>query len=220
MAALRSSSVKPDILDFSSPATPANPMKFPCASYTLIPSASISFAAAVLGLARASSMDLRLVPASELIMPLLAKADSVPTVSSILRPKELATMPHWDRPRPRSWAEPWAAAAPDASASATRPASEPVRLNWASVELISSAASATCMPSEAARFSAPVRPPARMSLVDRPALASSTMAFADSVALYTVLAPASMAACLSCSMPAALVSTFALTELMAWSKSA
>ena len=47
----------------------------------------------LVGLASARSMLLRLVPASDPVMPALAKLVRVPTVSSMLMPKLLATMP-------------------------------------------------------------------------------------------------------------------------------
>ena len=85
---------------------------------------------------------------------------------------------------------------------------------------MSSAASATCMPSEAARFNAPDRPPESTSAVLMPALASSLIAFADSVALNTVLLPASNAAFFNDSSSSPVAPVLALTSLIASSKSA
>lgn len=101
-----------------------------------------------------------------------------------------------------------------------RVASAPVRLNWAMAELMSSAASATSMPSDAARSSAPFRPPERMSDVLMPALPSSLIASAASVAEYTVSAPASMAAWRSRDISSALAPVLAWTVDMPASKSA
>lgn len=58
-----------------------------------MPSSSMRFCAFLVGLASAMSMLLRLVPASDPVMPALAKLVRVPTVSSMLMPKLLATMP-------------------------------------------------------------------------------------------------------------------------------
>ena len=181
-AALRCSWLMPDRPCCSWPATPASPMNSPLASYTLMPSSSMRLCALSVGLASRWSMVLRLVPASLPIMPALANAASVPVVSCMLMPMLLDTKPAWFNARPRSWAEPTALPAPAASASATWVDSAPVRLNCLSVVAMSSAASPTAMPSDAARFSAPLKPPERISEVDRPALPSSLMASADSVA--------------------------------------
>lgn len=62
------------------------------------------------------------------------------------------------------------------------------------------AASATPSCPAAARFKAPERPPPRISAVETPAFASSSIAFADSVAENTVVAPASIAASFSWAM--------------------
>ena len=59
-----------------------------------------------------------------------------------------------------------------------RVASAPVRLNWAMAELMSSAASATSMPSDAARSECAVQAAERMSDVLMPALPSSLIASA------------------------------------------
>ena len=182
-AALRCSCVNPLIEVFSWPAKFSRPTNWPDASYALMPSSSICACAALVGLDRRWSIVFNEVPASEPIMPALANADSVPTVSVMLTPMLFAIRPAWFNARPRSCADPTALPAPAASASATLPASEPSRLNCLSVVLISSAASPTCIPSDAARFNAPDRPPERMSVVDRPALPNASMPSAASLAL-------------------------------------
>ena len=83
-----------------------------------------------------------------------------------------------------------------------------------------SAASPTAIPSDAARFKAPDKPPVRISVTLMPALPRSLIASAESVALYTVLAPASMAAARSWSICALVAPVFAWTVLICRSKSA
>ena len=182
-AALRCSCVRPPRDVFSWPAKFSRPTNWPDASYALMPSSSICACASLVGLDRRWSIVFNEVPASEPIMPALANADSVPTVSVMLTPMLFAIRPAWFNARPRSCADPTALPAPAASASATLPASAPSRLNCLSVVLISSAASPTCIPSDAAKFNAPDRPPERMSAVDRPALPNASMPSAASFAL-------------------------------------
>ena len=182
-AALRCCCDNPLSEFFNCPAKFSKPTKLPDASYALMPSSSICAWASLVGFDRRCSIVFSEVPASEPIMPAFANAANVPTVSVMLTPMLLAIRPAWFNARPRSWAEPTALPAPAASASATLPASAPSRLNCLSVVLISSAASPTCMPSDAARFNAPDRPPERMSAVDRPALPNASMPSAASFAL-------------------------------------
>ena len=98
--------------------------------------------------------------------------------------------------------------------------SSPARPNWVIALDAISAACATSMLSDAAKSSAPERPPLRMSAVDTPAFASSSIAAAASVALYFVDAPASIAACRNCSISAAGAIVAACTDDIASSKSA
>lgn len=194
MALLRCSWVSPPSFSLSCPARLLMPTKLPCASYRDIPYSSVAFRCFSVWLVSASSTERSWVPASAPMMPWCANAANVPTVVSILRPNLLAVEPTLFNASPKSLTLPRASPAPAASRSAICVASAPVKLNWAMAELMYSAAWPTSMPSDAARFNAPLKPPERISEVDRPALPSSLMASADSVAEYMVSAPASMAA--------------------------
>ena len=77
---------------------------------------------------------------------------------------------------------------------------DPSSLNWVMADAADSAASATEIFPEAARSRAPRSPPLRMSDVETPALASSSMPCAASDAENAVSAPAFRAASRSCSI--------------------
>ena len=195
-------------------------MNSPCESYIEMPSASISRRAFADGLLSCWSIDLNDVPASEPISPADANAVRPPTVSSIERPVCEATRPACDSAMPRSATPPCALPAPAARRSAMCDTSSPARPNCVIALDAISAACATSMLSDAAKSSAPERPPLRMSAVDTPAFASSSIAAAASVALYFVDAPASIAACRNCSISAAGAIVAACTDDIASSKSA
>ena len=190
----RCSSVNPLSAVCSTPANFDRPMKFPFASYALIPRRSISFCASFdWGVSRCSML-LKEVPASDPTTPAFANAVNPAVVSSIDRPAFAATEPTCFIASVMSRTEPCALPAPAARRSAMWGMSFPDRENWAMAAAAASAASPTSIWPAAARFSAPTSPPDRMSFVDTPALPSSVIDRAASDAENDDVFPISSAA--------------------------
>jgi hypothetical protein len=111
-------------------------------------------------------------------------------------------------------------AAAAANTSATWAASVPAREKMLSVVAMISAARGTAIPAAAARSVAPLAAPPRMSSIPTPALASSSIAPAASLAENDVALPRSSASCRKSANCAVVASVTALTALIWCSKSA
>ena len=197
------------------PAISARDRNSPFELVTSMPYFCMASRACFVGFSKRTKALRREVPASLPISPALANAVNPPIVSSIERPKPLATRPACAIACAISPTPPCAMFAPFASRSDTCAASSPSRLNCARAEAMYSALSPTAIPPAAERANAADRPPPRIVAVSRPAFASSVNPSAASFGVRPRLGPmrisdsAMVSACAANSSPSARIPAIA-----------